>query len=29
MTKYGDDIDSHPSYDHELWVKVTGGIKKG
>ncbi|CAH1420467.1 unnamed protein product [Lactuca virosa] len=29
VTKYGDDIDSHPPYDHELWVKVTGGIKKG
>ncbi|CAH1450557.1 unnamed protein product [Lactuca virosa] len=28
VAKYGDDIDSHPPYDHELWVKVTGGIKK-
>ncbi|KAL4582370.1 hypothetical protein LXL04_006917 [Taraxacum kok-saghyz] len=27
--KYGADVDSHPPYDHDLWLEVTGGHKKG
>ncbi|KAI3505479.1 hypothetical protein L1887_27610 [Cichorium endivia] len=29
VTRYSDDIDSHPPYDHQLWLEATGGIKKG
>ncbi|KAL4579067.1 hypothetical protein LXL04_015202 [Taraxacum kok-saghyz] len=27
--KYGADVDSHPPYDHDLWLEATGGPKKG
>nr|KAJ0193501.1 hypothetical protein LSAT_V11C800445680 [Lactuca sativa] len=29
VTRYGDDSDSHPTYDHGLWIEASGGIKKG
>ncbi|CAH1420439.1 unnamed protein product [Lactuca virosa] len=29
VARYGDDSDSRPPYDHELWIEASGGIKKG
>ncbi|CAH1429756.1 unnamed protein product [Lactuca virosa] len=29
VARYGDDSDSHPPYDHGLWIEASGGIKKG
>ncbi|KAJ7948852.1 hypothetical protein O6P43_029277 [Quillaja saponaria] len=27
--KYGEDSDAHPSFDPDIWLKVTGGVQKG
>ncbi|KAJ7975668.1 Imidazole glycerol phosphate synthase subunit HisF [Quillaja saponaria] len=27
--KYGEDSDTHPSFDPDIWLKVTGGVQKG
>ncbi|KAJ7959908.1 Transposase, Ptta/En/Spm, plant [Quillaja saponaria] len=27
--KYGEDPNGHPEFDEDIWLKVTGGVKKG